>query len=76
MLREFVNESRAARGMNGIPTGRAGKGSVYRPDGTPSWVGLEEIGREGGMVSFKTSRGMKYVPEEAVERYYRIHGRK
>ena len=71
MIREILNEKRAKAGLNGIPTGEARKGSVQRRNFIPSWVGLEEIERDGGLVKFKTLHGSKYVSEDEVNKYYR-----
>ena len=71
MLRDMINESRAASGMNAIPTGvGAGKGDIIRMSVRPHWMDMEEIGRTESCVIFRSGIASKiYVPIDVVEKY-------
>ena len=70
MIRQRINESRAAKGQNAMPTGNTGKGSIHRISMKPNWVGLEEIRRDERFVVFRSGISSKrFVPLHAVLNY-------
>ena len=70
MIRQQINERRAAKGQNAMPTGNNGKGSIHRISMKPDWVGLEEIRRDENFVVFRTGISSKrFVPIHSVLDY-------
>jgi hypothetical protein len=52
-----------------------GKGIAPRQSERPSWIGLEEIGRDALTVTFKTKTGTRTVPLADVEKFNRRKGK-
>ena len=78
MIREHLNEIRASKGMNAIPTGKVGKGQAPRMSEKPFFAGMKACGKTAsGLIEFKVSdRHMKYVTEEDVRKWEVISGEK
>jgi hypothetical protein len=70
MLREYINDARAKRGQNAVPTGLPGKDTMMRLSTTPSWVYMERIGETDWSYIFDAGAGTKkYVPKGQVDGY-------
>jgi hypothetical protein len=69
-LVDIINQKRAARGENKMPTGGTGKGSIIRESDKPSWFYLEEAGTKGNLTKFIIGPGRyKLVRTTQVEEY-------
>ena len=57
MLREQINERRASKGLNALPTGGTGKGDRPRANNKPDWHYYEVHKEQNGFVWLKIKDG-------------------